>query len=381
MALHMRSSLLFNIICFGEAKNIGSIVQRKVIKTLCCFWSLFVLASNCDWYFSLIPTFAWLIDNFLVQVFHPYIPLTIDKEHLSVTTQICNRMFATNITGLFKIFLEIHIHLIGGIPVSLYQMETILDSLRQSGLANLVFETESKCYRINGATFREQELKIISIKTIFPPSDCPYDMDLKEIVGKQINRLVKSCSKNKAKILESVFGKRGRGIGDLIHDNGRDRCSFEIVLYSPAGEIRLVMFKYETVQNQPIKSFLLERLPVHKDVFKLWLMLIQYSLFYWGSSDDLDVMAGVFKRLDRNQFGLFNRLHIDMRSNLNTALFKQRVNGGDGIDWPLPLRLDLCNIIRSIMDGVYRYEEIPDSWKNALFQNGVDIFRIKPFIS
>ena len=70
-----------------------------------------------------------------------------------------------------------------------------------------------------------------------------------------------------------------------------------------------------------------------------------------------------------------------MRSNLSIALFKQRVNCGDGIDWPLPLRLDLCNIIRSIMDGAYRYEEIPDSWKNALFQNGVDIFRIKPFIA
>ena len=88
-------------------------------------------------------------------------------------------------------------------------------------------------------------------------------------------------------------------------------------------------------------------------------MFVHYTLFYWGASSNVETMVDVFKNLDKSYYGLFDN-----------TLFKERVNTGFK-NWPLPLNLDLCELITSIKDGRVLYKNIPETWKNYLNQYGV----------
>ena len=371
MALHMRSSILFNIVCFGNSEIINVLEHDRVIKTMCCFWSLIVLASKENWPYFQIPTFEWLTNNYLHHATYPYNPLTIDYEHWLMVTGICKRMFSTELSGLFRIFLEVRIYLIKHITISLEEMESLLNAVKQSKLCNLVFETESKCTKINGIPTKEKDMKIISIKAILAISDCSYTMDMEKMISGQIIRVMALCSKNTANVLQNVLNKLGKVIKEGGSEKINDPFSFDIVLNSPAGEIRFIFFKLDLINNIHVKNFLLEKLPRYFDMFKFWLMLVHYTLFYWGASSNVETMVDVFKNLDKSYYGLFDKYHVDMKSNINLTLFKEKVNTGCFKNWPLPLNLDLCELITSIKDGRVLYKNIPETWKNYLNQYGV----------
>ena len=85
-------------------------------------------------------------------------------------------------------------------------------------------------------------------------------------------------------------------------------------------------------------------------------------------------MVDVFKNLDKSYYGLFDKYHVDMKSNINLTLFKEKVNTGCFKNWPLPLNLDLCELITSIKDGRVLYKNIPETWKNYLNQYRVTMY-------
>jgi hypothetical protein len=280
-------------------------------------------------------------------------------------------MFSTELSGLFRIFLEVRIYLIKHITISLEEMESLLNAVKQSKLCNLVFETESKCTKINGIPTKEKDMKIISIKAILAISDCSYTMDMEKMISGQIIRVMALCSKNTANVLQNVLNKLSKVIKEGGSEKINDPFSFDIVLNSPAGEIRFIFFKLDLINNIHVKNFLLEKLPRYFDMFKFWLMLVHYTLFYWGASSNVETMVDVFKNLDKSYYGLFDKYHVDMKSNINLTLFKEKVNTGCFKNWPLPLNLDLCELITSIKDGRVLYKNIPETWKNYLNQYGV----------
>ncbi len=98
-------------------------------------------------------------------------------------------------------------------------MKSLLNAVKQSKLCNLVFETESKCTKINGIPTKEKDMKIISIKAILAISDCSYTMDMEKMISGQIIRVMALCSKNTANVLQNVLNK----LSKVIKEGGSEK--------------------------------------------------------------------------------------------------------------------------------------------------------------